>query len=77
MQHFEEETLNHTDILLNQLKIPILVHIVKVFEPEDTNGNLGQYKSVANGTCLVSISPPSQMDNKCINIASREGRQKN
>ena len=77
MQHFEEETLNHADILLNQLKIPIPIHIVEVFEPEDTNGHLGQYKSVVNGTCLISIIPPSQKDNECINIASREGRQKN
>ena len=71
----EEETLNLTDLLVNQLDIPIPINIEEVFEPEDKNDHLDQYKYVANETCLVSVSPQSQMENECINIAPGEGRQ--
>ena len=71
----EEETLNLTDLLVNQLDIPIPINIEEVFEPEETNDHVVQYKSVAKETCLVSVSPQSQVQNEYINIASGESRQ--
>ena len=58
----EGETLNLTDFLVNQLDIPIPIKIEGIFEPEDTNDHLNQYKSFVNETCLVSVSPQSRMD---------------
>ena len=71
----EYKTLNLRDLLANQLHIPIPINIEEVFEPEDTNDHLDKYKSVANETCLVSVSPQSKMDNECLNIAPGQGRQ--
>ena len=71
----EDETLNLTDLLVNQLDMPIPINIEELFEPEDTNDHLHQYKSVANKTCLASVSPQSQMENECINIAPGDDRQ--
>ena len=61
--------------MVNQLDIPIPKNTEEASEPEDTNDHLEQYKSVANETCLVSISPQSQMDNECTKIAPGECRQ--
>ena len=74
-QSDEGETLNLTDFLVNQLDIPIPIKIKAIFEPEDTNDHLKQYKSFVNKTCLVSVSPQSRMDNECITIAPGDGRQ--
>ena len=49
----EDETLNLTDLLVYHLDISIPINI-EVFEPEDRNYHLDQYKSVANKTCLAS-----------------------
>ena len=48
--------------MVNQLDIPIAINNEEVFEPEDTNEHLDQYKSVANKTWLVSVSPQSQIE---------------
>ena len=69
----KEETWNLTDLLVNQLDIQISLNIEEIFEPEDSNDHLDQYKSVANETCLVSLSLQSQMEKEC--IAPGEGRQ--
>ena len=71
----EDKTLNLPDLLVNQIDIPISINIDEVFEPEYTNDNLDQYKSVANETCLASLSLQSQMENECINITLGEDRK--
>ena len=67
--------MNLNDVLVNQLDMTIPTKIEEIFEREDTNDNLNQYKSISNETCLFSVSPQSQMDNEYINIAPGEGRQ--
>ena len=69
-----DETSNLTDLLANQLDIPIPINIEEVFEPEDTNDHLDQYRSVANEACLLSVSPQSEMENGCT-ITPGEGSQ--
>ena len=36
---------------------------------------LDEYSSIANETRLVSFSPRTSVDNKCINITPSEGKQ--
>ena len=57
----EDEPLNLTDLLVNQLDIPIPINVEEAFEPEDTNDHLVQYKPVSKESCLVSVSPQSQI----------------
>ena len=42
---------------------------------EEVVSYLDEYSSIANETRLVSFSPRTSVDNKCINITPSEGKQ--